>query len=60
LKPDLIGESFVIWGRHMYDVYFSEFLEIVTRKEDARQKAWVRAFSAVVMEMHCVTNVFEA
>jgi hypothetical protein len=38
LKPDLIGESFVISGRHTYDFYFSEFLEIVARKEDAWQK----------------------
>jgi len=30
LKPDLIGESFVVWGGHTYESYFSEFLEILS------------------------------
>jgi hypothetical protein len=60
LKPDLIGECFVIWGGHTYDEYFSEFFEIVSRKEDAWQKEWVGALSAVAVAMHCVTNVLEA
>ena len=60
LEPDLISESFVVWGGHTYDFYFSEFLEILSRKEDAWQKARVRALSAVVVAMHCVSDILEA